>query len=865
MYSQFLRHALVGMTVVLFIVLLGAQGALAQRWLVLEDQFTAPDNSPPDTTKWVYRSSSDINNTFIKSNMLRMQTFGKYKAIETVNGFQTSNFTILVEWKVETTSGLMFGLSVNSSDGGPDIAYVSLTYDNGRGWATNLLTGGKWANQDTYNTNVETDTWYSMNLTVTWNQVTFSVAEKATGTQKFSKTRTLDPFIGTNMARLQGLADAWFDNFYIYDYTVLPRPVWGPVPTLGAIEDEPVTYDFSGNVTDEDTPPSGIMLSSVSPYVKDVDGLNVTFLFPDGVLHPTIPLVASDGRLDAVALLQFDVEPVNDAPTHTIPLQHTAVEDVPYTIDLTTYIDDVDDAAEDLTVLTDSPYATVDGLELTVTFPEGVLGHVLWLNVSDGELSAQAELRFTVTPVDDPPSVAPLDPFAAVEDQVSVLDLTPYLSDVDTPLGSLSVACGDGNCTVAGRELRFLFTRGGFTTTVEVMVSDATSHVVALLEVQVEERNDPPVIGGISPWLFEEDRPETIDLGPYITDEDSPAEDLALHCEHPAVVSIDGLAMTLLYTMWQDEHTIEFTVTDGEVTSTGSILAQVREVNDAPRVVDVGGMTPPFDLTMQEGTERWLITTVVDEDSGEFVFTLTSDWSGIQVMENGTLHLVAAGSDVGEHGVKLTVRDPEWGLGSISFNVTVLNVNDPPDAVIITSPENHTVVEEGGNVTFSVQVSDPDTVHGQVLTVTWTSNVSGTLRTLTSEDNLTFVVNGLPPGLHRVTVTVSDGELSRSGWLEVQVNERYVPPEKPAPTDDGPDLGNLLVVLGVVAALVVVVTLVLVLRRGGSGPPQGTGEAQPWTGEAVAGDGMAEGAAVSPDSSHEDEYNALYGNDLEGR
>jgi hypothetical protein len=136
--------------------------------------------------------------------------------------------------------------------------------------------------------------------------------------------------------------------------------------------------------------------------------------------------------------------------------------------------------------------------------------------------------------------------------------------------------------------------------------------------------------------------------------------------------------------------------------------------------------------------------------------------------------------------------------------VVVSNVDDPPTAPIITSPLNHTTVEEGTNVTFRVDAYDPDMSLGQVLTVTWVSNVSGLLMTLTSDGSLAFTTDALPVGDHRIDVTVTDGTHVRTVWLELTIIERYVPPPPP------PEEPSFFTRPAGIAAIVIVLVLVVI-------------------------------------------------------
>jgi hypothetical protein len=605
-----------------------------------------------------------------------------------------------------------------------------------------------------------------------------------------------------------------------YDVIVLritlgKPPRWGTLPSLTATEDVPRTIDFTGYINDPDSPLTDLVITSSSQFVKAIAGHRVTFQFPNGVLGANVPLVLTDGYFAAVGDVNFTVTPVNDPPSCSIPTQQAAVEDVPLTINFTPYVNDIDNITSDLFVMVSDIYTIARGLELTVTFPEGVLSYNLSLNLSDGLNMTAVRLHFTITPVDDPPVVGALPMFTAIEDRDSVFNITPYLSDIDTPIPQVRVMVRDANCTVAGQLLHFIFKRGNVDTNVSLEVTDAHNRVPVVLRVHVVEVNDPPIVHGVSPKLFTEDQPRTVDLSAYIEDEDTPRDHLVLECSDPhAVLPIVGFYLTLLYTTWSPEQTVSFSVFDGVARTNGSFDVQVLAVNDLPVILGLGDLALPVTLTIDEGTERYYQVRLSDEDSTTFKYTLESQWSGITAFQNGTVRVSAAQGDIGNYTAILTVNDLNGGNASIPISITVRNVNDPPTVPMLVLPQNHTIVEEGTNVTFSVDVLDPDTAMGQVLTVTWVSNVSGIIRSLTSNHTLMFITDRLPVGVHRITVTVTDGQYVREAWLELTITAKYVPPP-PKPEEPSFLTGTTgIAAIAIIVVLVIVgILLVIVMGR----------------------------------------------------
>ncbi len=608
-------------------------------------------------------------------------------------------------------------------------------------------------------------------------------------------------------AKVMDSEDLWGIWSKPFNFTIdrpnLP-PVWDELPVMRPVEDVPFIYDFSGNVTDPDDVLDNLTLEHSSPRVVNQQGFILTFLFPNGVTEATINLTVRDFRASASVDVLFNITPVNDMPSHTIPRNHEAVEDIPYTFNATPYVSDIDNRVDELSLNVTDPYVTADGLTLTATFPDGILSHEVWLNVTDGDLSVQALLSFTITPVNDAPVISDLGVFTAIEDDVSVLNLTPYLSDIDNAVEDLSVVVRSHNCTVSGQDLLFSYSLGGVEENLTVEVNDGNAVAQSQLLVRVEERNDAPVVHAVSPRGLKEDESRTVDLSPYVEDEDDDLEDLVLACDHPAVTGISGLNVTLLYTEWVEEHRVEFSVSDGFLSTGGSFLVQVQAVNDPPSIVGLGTLSAPYEVDLDEGKEVQLQILVEDEDNTRFRYSLESLWTGATVLADGTLRFVAEVDEIGQYTATVTVDDYNGGTASADIVITVHNVNDPPSALVVIKPLNHTIVEEGTNVSFSVDVDDPDLRHGQVLTVTWRSNISGVVEERTSDDDLEFVTDALPVGDHRITVRVSDGEFFREAWFDVTVIEKYVPP----PPDD-PDGASFLTEPTGIAAIAIVIILVV--------------------------------------------------------
>ena len=777
--------------------------------LVEEDDFSGSNADPPDPTKWTKHANSN-EVVEIRNNALRVKSVSGWPGAVSVDDYDTTRITMLVDWKASNTQGnmLSFGLLTDAHDTRAHRAFIS--YDAYWGWTVTFSNNNVKTQAPSWIRNVNVGTWYSINITVWDDNINFTVKETSTGRHTWSKNnQPTDMLLHDNIIFLEDGegGECYYDNYRLYDLDKPPNspPVWGSIPNIQAIEDIPLTYDFSSHISDPDGPFGDLSINASSTYITGYSGHKFTFLFPEGVTSHTIPFTLSDGWDQVETYVDFTIEPVNDPPEHEIPVDHLATEDVMYHVDLSAKVWDVDSPVEYLDLVVSDPYVTVNGLMMSALFPEGILSYNVTIDLTDGFLTVNVDIVFTINPVDDPPTIQPLGEFTALEDSKSVFDVAPYLDDIDTPVDDLSLIVRDYNCTVVGQELHFMYTVGGMTETVLVQVTDGRSLVDAELMVHVEERNDAPVLLPIGPQNFEEDTPVTVDLSSFVTDEDDPLSAMVVTCDSPCLIEITGLNMTFLYTKWMTDHDVYFDVSDGFHVTQGQFLAQVQAVNDPPRVHSVGGLLPPIAIEVDEGTTMQFDVIVVDEDDHNFRYTITSLWPGVSVDPYGQVVVVAAHGDVGQYEATLSVLDPSKASDSLKLTIAVRNVNDPPTLPVVKKPVNHTIVVAGENVTFSVSVTDPDTEWGQVLTVTWISNVSGMIMSLTTEEDLSFMVDDLPVGTHRISVKVTDGEFVQEVWFDLQVVEPYVPPPKEEEPfySTGAGIGLvILVLLGVVGSAI---------------------------------------------------------------
>jgi hypothetical protein len=124
-----------------------------------------------------------------------------------------------------------------------------------------------------------------------------------------------------------------------------------------------------------------------------------------------------------------------------------------------------------------------------------------------------------------------------------------------------------------------------------------------------------------------------------------------------------------------------------------------------------------------------------------------------------------------------------------------------PIEVSILNPGNHSKHDPGDLLTFTVSVMDPDGyIHGTT-TVTWTSDLMGDLATLDMARGGNLTTSELIEGRHSIYVTVSDGTVTKTEWIIVDVGE--------VDTSSSSDASNSLCTIGILLAIIIVMGVIV--------------------------------------------------------
>lgn len=224
----------------------------------------------------------------------------------------------------------------------------------------------------------------------------------------------------------------------------------------------------------------------------------------------------------------------------------------------------------------------------------------------------------------------------------------------------------------------------------------------------------------------------------------------------------DGDKLTYMFSsplnasgMWQTkigdagEYKVLITASDGKASTKQDIIIKVLAGNQAPVIEAV-------DVKAKEGEQITLAPKVSDADGDK----LTTSYSGWMTTNTKT----ATYTDAGVHNVTITADDSHVKTTK-TIKVTVENVNRAP----MLAPMQDLAAIEGDKIQLLPKGSDPD---GDKLAYTYSApfDANGVWQTKRGDE-----------GVHKVTITASDGSLKATINLVVAVESSNT-----APTITGP-------------------------------------------------------------------------------
>ncbi|HIF6173208.1 TPA: tandem-95 repeat protein [Vibrio parahaemolyticus] len=566
------------------------------------------------------------------------------------------------------------------------------------------------------------------------------------------------------------------------------KPLATTPVTLDAIEEDGgsiiiTTQELLSNVDDEDKD-----TLSVENLIIDkgngtlVDNGDGTWTFTpqiddDTEVSFTFDII-DDEDLVVSGSANLDILPINDAPNAENDVI-TTEEDTAVTIDVLVNDSDVEgDVLSIQSASVPSEQGSVDIVDgkLVFTPAENFNGEAtITYIVTDGDLTDEAKVTVTVTPVNDSP-VAVDDTVSTQEDTVVTIDVLPNDSDVDgdkLSIQSASVPEAQGKVEIV--EGKLVFTPAeNFNGDAEITytVTDGQLTDEAKVTVTVNPVNDAPTIKVDAVESITEDAVNTDTVVATLTvrDTDTPEDQLTVSLENNSngyfVLVGDEVKLTQagVDAVNNDELnlkdlTISASVSDGvNPTANDSDSLVVNRVNDAPTVENaIAGqvLSEDFDAYTIDLNE-------VFKDSDSSLEFSVSGNNSIQIsIVNGVATITPTADWNGKETITFTATDPSGESVSQTVNFTVAPVADIVADKATVVEDTPTIIKVLGNDTFegTDKVVSLDTNNGPA---------NGTV-SVNPDGSVTYTPNDNYHGTDSFTYIVTSGGVSESTTVSVDV------------------------------------------------------------------------------------------------
>ncbi|MBM7557587.1 tandem-95 repeat protein [Halanaerobacter jeridensis] len=522
--------------------------------------------------------------------------------------------------------------------------------------------------------------------------------------------------------------------------------------TVNVDEDKSVTIDLLANDSDPDG--DSLVMTEVTNgsngLVVDNEDGTVTYT-PDENYNgiDTFNYTISDGELSTSTEVEVTINPVNDSPT-AIDDMATVNEDEIVIINVLENDSDLDDDSLVITQVTNgSNGAVIDNGDGTVTYTPTInFNGTDTFNyiVSDGELTATAEVEVTINPINDTPVLTAIGNKSV--DEGELLEFIVSASDIDGDDLSYS-AKGDVVDKFDSSTQTFSWTpssedAGNYSLTIDVSDGNLSDSETITISVGDVNRYPIAVTDIIS---VEEDKSVTIDL--LANDSDPDGDDISLTQVNNASngTVIDNGDGTATYTPDADfagTDSFSYTISDSLITATGTVELTITAVNDAPV------LAPIENKSLKEGELLEFMVSANDIDGDDLSYSAKGDLVDKFDSNSGVFRWNPDYDSAGQYSLIIKVSDGVLD-DSQSIEINVANENRSPTAV-----NDAGTTAEDNNLTIDLisNDSDPD---GDKLTVIQVSDGTNGTTTNNGDGTVTYIPDQNYNGTDNFSYDISDG------------------------------------------------------------------------------------------------------------
>ena len=405
-----------------------------------------------------------------------------------------------------------------------------------------------------------------------------------------------------------------------------------------------------------------------------------------------------------------------------IPEQQTD-EDTTLEFNLLDYVTDNDSQDSDLIFTADPGVhlsVSLNGAVLTIT-PEanynGSSGVQVTVTDETG-LSDQTWIDVRVNAVNDAPVILSLPEETMPQDSVLVVDLSQRADDIDNSNSSLSWEFSNANhvsLSYDNNSKQLTITSGtdwsGFEYIQATVKDPDGAGSMDTLLVRVTDTSFSPEISNFPEVQFDEDGFIVLHLNDYVSDKDTPDENLFWQATGNihTLITIDHNQNTAEFSAapdWFGSEQLTITVSDPDQNSSSILLTvTVAAVNDAPVISGL----PNIDLSLDKVRVLALNQYVTDIDDD--VADLSWTWNGnrdvqVNISGNNEATISATENWEGLEDIHFFVQDNASGRDTSSLSVFS---QDPAKAPQISPIGDLGMLEDAsGQIDMQLYVSDPD-------------------------------------------------------------------------------------------------------------------------------------------------------------
>ena len=392
---------------------------------------------------------------------------------------------------------------------------------------------------------------------------------------------------------------------------------------------------------------------------------------------------------------------------------------------------------------------------LFVTPQNNYFGDIqITVTASDGEFDVNQSFTLSVIPINDPPVIMNLTDQTILEDSELTVELNASDPDGDDLSFDASTS-ENAEVIISGNTLNIIPVEnfnGELIITVSASdneFSDSTQFALNILPVNdAPEFTSDPILEVFQGELYEY----------AITANDVDGDELSFSISStPQWLNFsDTIISGIPGNSDIGEHSINVTLSDGELVENQSYTLTVLDVNDPPMVGDLS-------ITVEEDNSVTIILLGVDLDGDELTYSITNPPSnGSAELEGNEVIYTPNPNYYGSDDFGYTAYDGEYSSDEGIVNITIIQINDPPNMAPIPDME----ILEGDTLVYPIEYSNIDGEDENILFFAQTEEGS----TENEDVNILFIIDGilniipLPDfnGDIPITVVITDGIFSVS-------------------------------------------------------------------------------------------------------